>query len=319
MMAPSPLSFLVISCAILSVSVSSQVITGPGYLACPFLDVLNNTAVFGTCIYENINCTLAQQDVCESGELLNETTSADVLTLYIPLQCDCYVTDGCLDSCEFITVDEVPILPTVTGFVNYTGVGNVTCPIANVFFLEEEVCDPIILDPTSCGTCNVTALSAGEDPNGGYVMGDTTLTTPLFCECQVMLNCPNTCTFVASDSPTVETPIAVPVVAPVAAPSTVEAPVVSAPTAEETVPSVSAPTSLEGNVTAPVSAPSSEEGNVTAPVKAPTKPVSGPSAPVRSPGAAPSKPTSFATVTTSHKVCAVVTVVLTTMMFVSVF
>lgn len=243
-MAPSPLSLLVASCAIISVSVSGQDFVGPGYLDCSILDF---ELVFA-CVDFDQNCTTAQFQVCNSTAILNATTDADFQTVYFPLQCDCVIASGCPDSCEFFTGD-LPTLPPITGFVNYTGVGNVTCPIADIYrsVTEDSDCTPTILDLEQCGTC--TTNGTFDDPNFGLELGDADVTYPLVCECISVINCPNTCTFVATDG---------------------------------------------------------DKGNVTAPI----------SAPIRSPVAAPSS-TSFATVTTSHKVCAVTAVL--TMMFVSAF
>jgi hypothetical protein len=200
-MAPSPLSLLKISCVILSVS--GQGYTGPGYLACPFVDFFTTADSVFDCV--NVNCTSAQLEACNFNGTVDETTDASFQTYYIALPCECVSANGCPESCDFFTGD-LPTLPPVTGFTNYSGVGNVTCSFADYFNPngEErsiESCLPIIIDPTLCGTCTFDGNEIDYQP------GDTTVTFTLPCECHTMLNCPNTCTFVATDG-TVEAPVA---------------------------------------------------------------------------------------------------------------
>ena len=290
MMAPSSLFLLVLSSSVLSVMGQNSTglsFTGPGYIACPIAEYQSNVCEFDF----DDNCTTAQFQVCNATTPQEATTDASFQTAYFPLHCECVIATGCSDSCEFFD-DDLPTLPPVTGFVNFTGIGDVTCPVADLL-ITQVPCEPTVEDTASCGTCDTTIV----DDTFGYTVGDETVTYPLPCECFVLINCPNTCTFEATDGP-VDVPVAAPtsVEAPVAAPTSVEAPVDTS--------NVASPSKDD----APA-APTTDKEPVAAPASVPTRPVSSPSAPVRSPNAAPSTSSSVVPSMNGYNTFAFLTIV----------
>ena len=166
--------------------------TGPGYLACPIAEYQFNQCAFSL----DTNCTSAQLQVCNATALQKPTTDASFQIAYFPLACECVLADSCSESCTYFN-DDLPTLPPITGFLNFSGIGDVTCPVADLFNTPVP-CEPIIDDATTtCGTCDTTIL----DNTFGYLPGEESVTYPLPCKCMILINCPNTCTFVATDGP----------------------------------------------------------------------------------------------------------------------
>jgi hypothetical protein len=231
---------------------------GPGYLSCPIAD------------FNSTDCEFDIDPTCSNILACNFTAQTEQLDetytiLHIPLNCDCVVAYGC-PYCTFNTGD-IPTLPPVTsGRVNFTGIGSVTCPIADIY---RAPCEPEILgnNAASCGTCD----GLFTDDDIGYTEGDKFITFPLPCECLVMYNCPDTCAFNGQvTNGTAPTPIVI--AAPEASPTVTPAATVLTPTTEGgnvTAP-ISTPTTEGGNVTAPISTPTTEGGNVTVPIPTPT-------------------------------------------------
>jgi hypothetical protein len=237
---------------------------GPGYLSCPFAD-FNETQCSGA----TIDPTCSDLPSCDFNS--NETTTADFENdlVYIPLICACYIVQGCPSSCERLV--ELPTLPPITsGRMDFAGVGTVTCPLGDI---QQAQCLPTVdnNNTAQCGTCDPTIITTND-----YIIDETneTVTFPLICECVVLLDCPDTCTFAAGLTKNyTAAPVAVPTATPVAVPTgtSTEQPIAT--------PSATVPTGSEQPATVPVSAPSAP-----APV-----PVSSPVAktPVRSPVASP--------------------------------
>ena len=265
---------------------------GPGYLAC---DLLEYEAMQCNITADFENCTVAQiVDECNATGTVNDmgTFNEDFTIAYIPLVCDCIIALDCPPSCEQFSGD-VPTLPPLAFTANFSGVGTVTCPAldyARASIEGEDFCYPLVVDNSTCGTCDAEGIIESLDDD--FMIGDETFTIPLPCKCIEALNCPDTCTFTATDgAPTTEeTPAAAPAGTP-AAPTTEQTAAPAAPTTEETP--AAAPVS---NATAPAAAP----------VRSPTAPAA---APVRSPtAAAPSTSAAFATTIHTYKCFAVMTV-----------
>ena len=264
---------------------------GPGYLACDLAEYSYEAQCNIT--VDLVNCTATQiVDECNATGTVNDMGGFNeaFTIIYIPLVCDCALALDCPPSCEQFSGD-IPTLPPLALTANFSGVGTVACPPADFARATDEGnCYPLVVDNSTCGTCDAEEII--ESLTDDFMYGDETFTIKLPCKCIEALNCPDTCTFTATDgAPTTEeTPAAAPAGTP-AAPTTEQTAAPAAPTTEETP--AAAPVS---NATAPAAAP----------VRSPTAPAA---APVRSPtAAAPSTSAAFATTIHTYKCFAVMTV-----------
>ena len=293
MMASTSFFLFVALCSVVSVhgqnstnSTGGLSFRGTGYIACDVADFRPKPCNF---TLDLVNCTEDQiMQECNASLLGVVTANIDFTTAYVPLVCDCLVWENCPASCEQFSGD-VPTLPPVALTANFSGVGTVICPIISFVEVEDdsEACYPTVIDNSTCGTCDFEAALAFDDDLFGFMDGDTTITIPLTCECIKMFNCPDTCTFNATDAaPTTdetETPAAAPAGTPAAPAGTPAAAPAGTP-----------------------AAPTTEETPAAAPVRSPTAPAA---APVRSPtAAAPSTSAAFATTIHTYKCFAVMTV-----------
>ena len=209
---------------------------GPGYIACDIADFDINGKVCNFTA-DLVNCTTAQYvQECNFTNTI-PTTDAAYSLIYIPMICECFVAFDCPTSCEYFT-GEQPTQPPVSANANFTGLGNVICPVLDldtVQFNDFNACLPTVIDNSTCGTCDFEAAITFDDDFFGYEQGDTKVTIPLLCECIALLGCPDTCTFVAMDNTTIVTPTADTFVA-------MDNTTIAAPTADETpVPNATAP------------------------------------------------------------------------------
>jgi hypothetical protein len=80
--------------------------------------------------------------------------------------------------------------------VNFSGIGIVTCPAADV----TTGCYPLVVDNSTCGECDYEAALSNDSLD--YTAFETNISVSLLCECIEMLNCPDTCTFEANTNST---------------------------------------------------------------------------------------------------------------------
>ena len=117
----------------------------------------------------------------------------------------------CPSSCIF-RPGEIPTIPPVQGGVNFTGPGIVTCPVADYLVHPCEI-GFVNDDFGICLTRNTECADFDNFPDINPVDAITNYSLPLACSCQLLLNCPTTCTFQSVDiAPSTDT-------APVAAPT----------------------------------------------------------------------------------------------------
>jgi hypothetical protein len=231
---------------------------GPGYLSCP----LTVSGEIESCVAD-IDPTCATVSACNLSAV--GETAFDAETFYVNLECECIIANGCPSECEVIDEVPEPSVNVTAGRVDFNGSGLVTCPFEDYL---QVPCEPIAPSNLSlCGGCD-TVLT---EDDVSYQPGDVDIVIPIPCKCMYMTDCPDTCTFSATEEGPMVTP------APSSAPTPLAIP-------------IAAPT---GSIIAPVPTIAEDDSNETVPVMAsvPTPVVGG--SPIQPPS--PIASTSFAT------------------------
>jgi hypothetical protein len=169
-------------------------LVGPGYVSCPIDD------------YEAFPCFPTQtSDTCANVTGCLEAAfvpsfDATLANVFIPLPCECVTATNCPTTCTLQT-GEAPVVPPVSGSLDFAGPGLVMCPVSDIV---QQPCLPTgsfysLNETYTCEEECVSALDFNE-----YQAGDTAFTYPLWCSCMELVNCPGSCTF--SDLPTSRAP-----------------------------------------------------------------------------------------------------------------
>lgn len=173
---------------------------GPGFFTCSAEEY-----DLQPCSTIDIDRNVCSTEALESCNFTTVVPAFDdsLTTIIIPLVCECVVALECPEFCSF-TMGEAPTSPPIVSATSsFFGPGYVTCLYVD-YFNAADTCSPSVLDNnlTLCGTCDPTIL----DQTFGYMTGDTSISIPLPCECLVMTNCPDTCTFTAASITAAPTP-----------------------------------------------------------------------------------------------------------------
>ena len=262
--------------------------TGPGYLNCSYAEWFetDGCASFDLDVLscpDALSCFANGTD--QLGDQLLPTLDASASLIYIRLTC-CLTASDCPPSCTFL--EGTPPEPDpVSATQNFTGVGVVTCPYVDFFSLQRTgQCLPMVRDSdfSACGSCDI-----GDLGSNNFTAGDPTIAIPLPCDCLILENCPDTCTFEAGMGSPIDFNFTVPpALAPIGFNFTLS-PALAAPTVVTAPPMTTNGTTLSPSSVAPVSAPS--PSNVSAPVPSPPVAVS---QPVKNPVPAPASNTTSA-------------------------
>ena len=241
--------------------------TGPGYVACPAADYNVQKCESGL----DDSCSLEILATCGSTITTGNPflPTFDGETVYIPLLCGCAKASNCPSTCTFS--DDAPPTRPPFGTTNFTGAGTLTCVTADYL---TRPCVPNIENLTACVTCDADVVP--EEPPE-FMLGDEFVTLVIPCDCFVLNDCPDTCTFspglnVTNPTPTTTTGSTAPPTSPVA-----------------TTPSPTATPNAVGTPTAPTNTTLNESTTTT--VAPSLAPVDRPTAPIRAPTSMVTVPT----------------------------